>query len=114
MNIKAECQNIQLTHEKRITSLEVSIKSANNRINEIQENNKILMEMNGNIKILAEQNKGLNEKFGKLEKNLDNVQEDVSALKEKPGKRYDELVGALIVALTGATIGSVFTFLLKK
>jgi len=114
LDIKAECQTLHLTYEKRLSAVESSIRSAHHRIDEIQENNKILMEMNGNIKILAEQNKGLNEKIGKVEKNLDNVQGDVSTLKEKPGKRYDEIVGALIVALTGATVGSIFTYLLKK
>lgn len=78
-----------------LVRVEESVKSAHRRIDEVKENQKILLGMNANLERLVEQNKHQNEK-------IENIEKDVTTLKEKPGKRYDLIVTGLISTIVGA------------
>lgn len=96
-----------MEHEKRITSVESSTRSAHHRIDEIVENTKILMEISGTLKALNEQNKNQNQKIDKIEK-------DVSGLKSKPERYLEKAVGVLITVVVGGVAGAILTLVLKK
>lgn len=91
---------------ERITAVEESIKSAHHRIDEVQENQKVLLEMNANIKLLTEQ-------FKTQSKELTEVKSDVKELKEKPVKRWDSIVATIITVITSALSGAVLALILK-
>lgn len=95
-----------MDHENRIATVEGLAKSAHHRIDEIIENNKILMEISGNIKTLAEQNKSQNEKIDRIEK-------DVSGLKSKPGQYWEKTINTAIVVVVSGVIGAGLTLILK-
>lgn len=100
------CKEFQFDHEKRIAAVEASAKSAHHRIDEVVESNKVLMEISGNIKILAEQNKTQNEK-------IDKIEGDVSELKGKPGQYWDKAIGTIITVVVGGVAGAGLTLILK-
>ena len=100
------CNELQLKHEKRITALEESTKSAHYRLDELQRNQKILSEMNANIKVLAEQNRTQNSKINKIEK-------DVSGLKDKPGQYWEKGVTTAVVVLVSGIMGAGLALILK-
>lgn len=100
------CNERQLEHEKRITALEASAKSAHYRLDELQRNQKILSEMNANIKVLAEQNKTQNSKIDKIEK-------DVSGLKDKPGQYWEKGVITAVAVVVSGVVGAGLALILK-
>lgn len=91
---------------ERLVAVEASVKSAHHRIDEVQESQKILMEMNTNIRLLVEQNKVQDQK-------LENVEKDVKELKEKPNKRWETVVAAVITALCSGIAGAALTLLFR-
>ncbi len=88
-----------LEHEKRITLLESSLKSMHKRVDSLQKSQEILVEMNGNIKVLAEQNKTQNQK-------IDKIENDISSLKEIPGQRWEKIINTIITVLISGSIGA--------
>ena len=97
--MEKNCGPLQLDHEKRISSLETSIKGAFSRMNHIEENQKILTDMNANIKVIAERYTELNKKF-------DKVETDLEELKGKPGKRYEQLVSLIMTVIISGVLGA--------
>ncbi len=95
-----------MDHEKRIAAVEGSAKSAHHRIDELVENNKVLMEISGNIKTLTEQNKSQNEK-------IDKIEVDVSELKGKPGQYWNKVINTAIVVVVSGVMGAGLTLILK-
>ena len=96
-----------MDHEKRISSLESSYKSAHYRIDELAKNNEILIEISGNLKTLTEQNKNQNEK-------IDRIETDVSGLKSKPGQYFEKAVSVLITVFVAGVAGAILALIIKK
>lgn len=95
-----------MDHEKRISALESSFKSAHHRIDDLSKNYELLMEITGTLKTLIEQNKNQNQKIDKIEK-------DVSGLKSKPERYLEKAVGVIITVVVGGAAGAVLTLILK-
>ena len=91
---------------ERVVKVEESAKSAHHRLNKVEENQEILMEMNSNIRVLAEQYKNQSTKIDKVEK-------DVEALKKIPAKRWESIIATVITVLVGAIVGAVITIVIK-
>ena len=91
---------------ERVTKVEESTKSAHHRIDKVEEDQKILLEMNTNIKLLAEQSKGNTE-------DIKSMQSDVKEMKEKPSKRWDSVVNAFVVAIASGLAGAFLMLILK-
>lgn len=110
-----------------------SSKSAHRRIDGIVSDNKILLEMNANIKVLATNYENQGKEIGLIQadlkdlKNKPSPQEtlinqgkdiielkaDVKELKEKPGKRWDTLQTVIITALASGFIGFILSRIFK-
>jgi chromosome segregation ATPase len=107
---------------ERVRAVEESVKSAHHRIDEVQENQKILMDMNASIKALTEQSKSQKEDMQEFKKDIkgdiDEVKTDVKDLKEKPVKKWDALTNSLITVLVsgvvGAIIGALLALIMKR
>ena len=108
------CNEIQLNHEKRLAEVEQSTKSAHHRIDEIQENTKILIEMNGNIRVLAEETKTLTKQNEEQNKKIDKIEGEVSTLKNKPGQYWEKMVSGIIVAIASSFVTACVALLMKK
>ncbi len=104
-------------YAERIRAVEESAKSAHKRINKLEENQAILMDMNASIKALAEQAQRQKEEMHEFKKDIkediDEVKNDVKELKEKPAKRWDLIVTAIITAIVSGLIGFVISQFLK-
>ena len=68
------------------------------RIKKLENENQVLHQLATSVAVMAEQMKGLN-------KNVTALADEVEEIKEKPGKRYDTIVTAIITGLVGALIG---------
>jgi DNA repair exonuclease SbcCD ATPase subunit len=82
-----------------------STKSAHHRIDgieqhvkEIEKTNSLLHEMNKNIAVLASSHEAQGKK-------IDCIEADIRTMKEKPEKRLEGIVAAIITALIGGVIG---------
>jgi predicted RNase H-like nuclease (RuvC/YqgF family) len=109
-------------HE-RLTKLEGSMKTAYNRledveieVKDIKSDNKILHEMNKNIAVLATNYEYQGKKIDSIETDLKDLKNrpipditelegDVKELKEKPGKRWDTLVTVIITVIASGIVG---------
>ena len=49
-----------------------------------------------------------------IEKSVSNIENDVSELKDKPGKKYDTIVLAIITGLIGTFIGIIGTYFFER
>jgi len=87
---------------ERLTEVEQRSKSNTHRLDGIEDNQKILYEMNTNIKLLAQQGIQHTQK-------IECIEQDVKVLKDKPAKRWDLVVTCLITAVVSVLI----TYLLK-
>lgn len=91
---------------ERIRAVEESVKSAHHRIEDVQENQKILMDMNANIKLLAERYQVQTDRIGTIEV-------DVKELKDKPSKSWEMVINTIIVTFVGGAAGAILTLIIK-
>ena len=85
------CQESTKSAHHRIDGIEQHIK-------EIETTNKLLHEMNKNIAVLASSHEAQGKK-------IDCIELDIRAMKEKPEKRLEGIIAAVITALIGGVIG---------
>ena len=94
---------------ERITILEESKKSTDRRLDLLEENQKLLFEMNANIRLIAQQNKNQNKEIKTLQSDIDQVNKKVDRLEKKPlislEKKVNNLKWFVISTLIGAVIG---------
>ena len=83
---------------ERLTAGESSIKSAHHRIDEVEEKQSNLAELVSTVKVLADRE-------ARVEDDVTVIKTDVKELKEKPVKRYDTIITAIITALCGGIVG---------
>lgn len=103
-------QDERVKIHERLTSLEGSMKTAYNRLDDVEgevkdikTDNKILHEMNKNIAVLATN-------YEYQGKKIDCIEIDIKELKGKPSKRMDTIV---TVAIT-AVITGIIAFIVSK
>ena len=90
-----------MDNEKMLMMLQETSDKANRnegRIKKLENENVVLHQLATSVAVMAEQMKGLN-------KNVTALADEVEEIKEKPGKRYDTIVTAIITGLVGALIG---------
>jgi len=88
---------------ERIRGVEESSKSAHKRIDKLEENQEILMDMNASIKAFTEQSQSQKEDMQNfkvdIKEDISEVKQDVKDLKEKPAKRWDLIITVMITAI---------------
>ena len=82
---------------ERLVEVEQRSKSNTHRLDVVEKNQEALNSIATSVAVMAEQQKNISEK-------VDTIDDKVSTLEGKPGKRWDSLVDKAIWALAGAVI----------
>ena len=84
--------------EHRLTQVEERSKSNSHRIDELEKRQDNLEELTGTVKVLAvrEQN---------VENDVKEIKNDVKALAEKPGKKWENITEKIGITIISAVIG---------
>ena len=84
--------------EHRLTQVEERSKSNSHRIDELEKRQDNLEELTGTVKVLAvrEQN---------VENDVKEIKNDVKALTNKPGKKWESLSEKIILTIASAVVG---------
>ena len=87
-----------MTTEERVAELEQRAKSNTHRIDELVHDMRDLNELTASVKVLATKQES-------VESDVREIKTDVKALTEKPGKRWDTIVAAVVTALVAGIVG---------
>lgn len=68
------------------------------RIKKLEDENSVLHQLATSVAVMAEQMKGLN-------KSVSALTEEVECIKEKPAKKWDDLVSKVIMTIVAAVVG---------
>lgn len=90
-----------------IAALEVNVKAAFKRIDE----QKALVD---SVHSLALSTERIAHKLDEACKDIGDMQRDVDAMKEKPGKRWDQVASSGIAAIVGSVVGAVLALVIKN
>ena len=90
---------------ERLSSGESSIKSAHHRIDDVEKKQDDLADLVSSVKILADRE-------ARVEEDVVEIKTDVKELKEKPTKRYETFVTALLTGLGTGVVGYLLALIL--
>ena len=91
---------------ERLTAGESSIKSAHHRIDDIEKKQDDLADLVSSVKVLADRE-------ARVEEDVSEIKTDVKELKEKPSKRYDTIITAILTAVCGGVVGYLLSMIIK-
>jgi methyl-accepting chemotaxis protein len=91
---------MDLEHERRLTEVEERAKSNSHRLDKLEESTEAINRLATSMEVMAERQEQVVETVGKLDTK-------VTALEEKPAKRWDDLMDKIIWAIAAALIGFV-------
>ena len=89
--------------EHRLTEVEARSKSNKHRLDEVETRQNDLDKLVSTVAVLAEREKN-------VESNVEEIKDDVKSLKNKPAKRWENLVTQIITIVVAAVAG----FILAK
>lgn len=89
---------MDLEHERRLTEVEERTKSNSHRLNKLEESTEAINRLATSMEVMAEKQEQVADSVGKLDSK-------VTALEEKPAKRWDGLVDKIVWAIAAALIG---------
>lgn len=90
---------------ERLSSGESSIKSAHHRIDDVEKKQDNLAELVSSVKIVADRQ-------ARVEDDVVEIKTDVKELKEKPIKRYDTVITAILTGLATGIVGYLLALIL--
>lgn len=88
---------MDLEHEKRLTAVEERSKSNTKRIDKLEESTEAINRLATSMEVMAERQEQVVDSVDKLDGK-------VTALEQKPAKRWDGIVEKLIWAVLGALV----------
>ena len=91
---------------ERLSSGESSIKSAHHRIDDVEKKQDNLAELVSSVKVVADRQ-------ARVEDDVVEIKTDVKELKEKPTKRYETFVTALLTGLATGIVGYILALILN-
>jgi len=91
---------MDLEHERRLTEVEERSKSNSHRLDKLEESTEAINRLATSMEVMAERQEQVVETVGKLDTK-------VTALEEKPAKRWDGLIDKIVWAIAAAFIGFV-------
>ena len=84
--------------QAKIVEIDQRSKSNTHRINDLEEDNRVLHTLATSVEVLAT-------KQETIESNVQEIKTDVKALKAVPGSKWEALVKAVVTAIVGALVG---------
>ena len=94
---------MDLAHESRLTAVEERSKSNTHRIDKLEESTEAINRIATSVEVIAERQVQMADSVGELD-------EKVTALEQRPAKRWDSMVDKAI----GVAVGVFITYLLAK
>lgn len=91
---------MDLEHERRLAAVEQRAKSNTHRLDKLEESTQILNRLATSMEVMAQRQEQVADTVDKLDSK-------VTALENKPAKRWDALVDKTIWAVTAALLGYV-------
>ena len=91
---------MDLEHERRLTDVEARAASNSHRLDKLEESTEAINRLATSMEVMAERQEQVVETVGKLDSK-------VTALEDKPKKRWDELVDNIVWLIAAALIGFV-------
>ena len=91
---------------ERLSSGESSIKSAHHRIDDVERKQDNLAELVSSVKVVADRQ-------ARVEDDVVEIKTDVKELKEKPTKRYETFVTALLTGVATGIVGYLLALILQ-
>ena len=91
---------------ERLSSGESSIKSAHHRIDDVERKQDDLADLVSSVKVLADRE-------ARVEEDVVEIKTDVKELKEKPTKRYETVVTAILTGLATGIAGYILALILN-
>jgi len=82
---------------ERLVEVEQRSKSNTHRLDAVEKNQEALNSIATSVAVMAEQQRNISDK-------VDTIDDKVSTLETKPGKRWDSLVDKMLCAVAGAVI----------
>ena len=82
---------------ERLVEVEQRSKSNTHRLDAVEKNQEALNSIATSVAVMAEQQKNISEK-------VDTIDDKVSTLEGKPGKRWESMVDKLLAAVAGAAL----------
>ena len=82
---------------ERLVEVEQRAKSNTHRLDAVEKNQEALNSIATSVAVMAEQQKNISEK-------VDTIDDKVSTLEGKPGKRWESLVDKLLFSVAGAVL----------
>ena len=89
---------MDLEHEQRLTAVEERAKSNTKRLDKLEESTEAISRLATSMEVMAERQEQVADTVGKLD-------DKVTAMEQKPVKRWDSLLDKIIWALVAAVIG---------
>lgn len=94
---------MDLEHERRLADVEARAKSNTHRLDKVEEQTEAINNLAASMAVMTERVSNTGDK-------VDVLVDDVQSLKDKPGKRWENLVDKALWAVAAAVI----TFLLSR
>lgn len=89
---------MDLEHERRLTEVEERSKSNSHRLDKLEESTEAINRLATSMEIMAERQEQTVETIDKLDRK-------VTALEEKPARRWDGMVDKIVWAVAAAFVG---------
>lgn len=101
---------MDLEHESRLTAVEERSKSNTHRLDKLEESTAAITRLATSMEVMAERQQHCNESVDTLGDKVSTLDGKVTALEQKPAKRWDGMADKAI----GAAIGIVVAYLLRQ
>ena len=95
---------MDLEHESRLTAVEERSKSNTHRLDKLEESTEAISRLATSMEIMAERQEQCVNSVGKLDSKVSTLDGKVTALEQKPAKRWDGMVDKAIGALVGGIV----------
>lgn len=101
---------MDLEHESRLTAVEERAKSNTHRLDKLEESHALLNRLATSMEVMAERQQHCNESVDALGSKFSTLDGKVTALEQKPAKRWDGMVDKAI----GAAVGGIIAYALAQ
>ena len=95
---------MDLEHEKRLTAVEERSKSNTKRLDKLEESTEAINRLATSMEVMAERQERVAERQESVAESVEKLDGKVTALEQKPAKRWDNIVDKIIWAVVAAVI----------
>ena len=98
---------MDLEHERRLTEVEARAASNTHRLDKLEESTEAINRLATSMEVIVERQEQGFKQQERVEQAVNKLDSKVTALEDKPKKRWDELVDKIVWLIAAALIGFV-------